>query len=228
MIFFHVFFRIVFFLVHDVIWIKWYTIFIQSEEMICCHSFRKFQLIFNLYRRLCELSELLNVLSYINFHLKICMNIQFHRYSHLKYQFVCKYMKKITMENLDGFWTDFVLISWTSQYKGPQITTINGKWTMTTYTKEMMKNLTLYFLFCFNNGKFFSSMRFFLLSVLEEFCCLLEIATIRLRINFILIYFIEQIKTTHFVTKWEDLFLNDLFECFLLKSVFLGTSCNLN
>ena len=24
------------------------------------------------------------------FDLKICMNIQFHRYSHLKYQFVCK------------------------------------------------------------------------------------------------------------------------------------------
>ena len=43
----------------------------------------------------------------INFHLKICINIQFHRYWHLKYQFVCKYMKKITMENLDGFWTEF-------------------------------------------------------------------------------------------------------------------------
>ena len=34
------------------------------------------------------------------------MNIQFHRYSHPKYQFVCKYMKKITMDiwtHLDGF-----------------------------------------------------------------------------------------------------------------------------
>ena len=38
----------------------------------------------------------------------------------------------------------------------------------------------------------------------------------------------DKIKTTHHVTKWEDLFLNDLLECFLLKSVFLGTSCNLN
>ena len=107
----------------------------------------------------------------------------------------------------------------TSQYKGPQITTINGKWTMTTYTKEMMKNLTLYLFFCFNNGKFFSSMRFFLLSVLEECCCLLEITRIRLRINFILIYFIEQIKTTHFVTKWEDLFLNDIL-LFIYRRVF--------
>ena len=30
----------------------------------------------------------------INFHLQICINIQFHGYGHLKYQFVCKYMKK--------------------------------------------------------------------------------------------------------------------------------------
>ena len=60
-------------------------------------------------RRLFELSESLNVLSDNNFHLKNCMNIQFHWYNHLKYQFVCKYMEKITMENLDGFgliWMD--------------------------------------------------------------------------------------------------------------------------
>ena len=31
-------------------------------------------------RRLFELSESLNVLSDITFHLKICINIQFHRY----------------------------------------------------------------------------------------------------------------------------------------------------
>ena len=57
-------------------------------------------------RRLFELSESLNVLSDNNFHLKNCMNIQFHWYNHLKYQFVCKYMEKITMENLDWFWIE--------------------------------------------------------------------------------------------------------------------------
>ena len=35
------------------------------------------------------------------------MNIQFHRDDHVKYQFVCKYMKKITMENLDRIWIEF-------------------------------------------------------------------------------------------------------------------------
>ena len=59
-------------------------------------------------RRLFELSESLNTLSDINFHLKICMNIQFHRYNHLKYQFVCKYMKKITME----IWMDLDSFGW--------------------------------------------------------------------------------------------------------------------
>ena len=54
---------------------------------------------FLIYRRLFELSESLNVLSDNNFHLKNCMNIQFHRYNNLKYQFVWKYNKKITMEN---------------------------------------------------------------------------------------------------------------------------------
>ena len=38
-----------------------------------------------------------------NFDLKICINIQFHRYGHVKYQFVYKYMTKITMENFRGF-----------------------------------------------------------------------------------------------------------------------------
>ena len=60
----------------------------------------------HLYRWLFELSESLNTLSDINFHLKICINIQFHRYCHLKYQFVCKYMKKFTMD----IWIDFGLI----------------------------------------------------------------------------------------------------------------------
>ncbi len=42
----------------------------------------------------------------------MCINIQFHRYGHVKYQFVWKYNKKITMEiwtDLDSFgliWTD--------------------------------------------------------------------------------------------------------------------------
>ena len=45
--------------------------------------------------------ESLNTLSDINFDLKMCINIQFHRYGHVKYQFVWKYNKKITMENLD-------------------------------------------------------------------------------------------------------------------------------
>ena len=35
------------------------------------------------------------------------MNIQFHRYNNLKYQFVCKYMKKNHYGNLDGIWTEF-------------------------------------------------------------------------------------------------------------------------
>ena len=56
-----------------------------------------------LYTWLFELSESLNTLSDITFHLKICINIQFHRCWHPKYQFVCKYVKKITMENLDAF-----------------------------------------------------------------------------------------------------------------------------
>ena len=47
-----------------------------------------------------ELSESLNVLSDIHFHLKNCINIQFHCSYRLKYPFVYKYMKKITMENL--------------------------------------------------------------------------------------------------------------------------------
>ena len=38
----------------------------------------KFQLICNLYRRLFELSESLNVLSDNNFHLKDCKNNQFY------------------------------------------------------------------------------------------------------------------------------------------------------
>ena len=46
--------------------------------------------------------ESLNTLSDINFDLKICINIEFHRYGHVKYQFVWKYNKKITME----IWTD--------------------------------------------------------------------------------------------------------------------------
>ena len=50
-----------------------------------------------------NLSKSLNVLSDMHFHLKDCINIQFHCSYHLKYQFVCKYMKKITMENLDSF-----------------------------------------------------------------------------------------------------------------------------
>ena len=54
-----------------------------------------------------ELSESLNVLSDIHFHLKNCINIQFHCYYHLKYSFVYKYMEKITMENLDRIWTEF-------------------------------------------------------------------------------------------------------------------------
>ena len=62
-----------------------------------------------LFSWLFELSESLNVLSDNNFHLKNCMNIQFHWYNHLKYQFVCKYMEKITMENLDWFWMDLDL-----------------------------------------------------------------------------------------------------------------------
>ena len=41
----------------------------------------------------------------MHFHLKDCINIQFHCSYHLKYQFVCKYMKKITME----IWTEFGL-----------------------------------------------------------------------------------------------------------------------
>ena len=31
---------------------------------------------------------------------------------HLKYQFVCKYMQKITMENLDRIWIEFGFKSW--------------------------------------------------------------------------------------------------------------------
>ena len=62
---------------------------------------------FLIYRRLSELSESLNVLSDIHFHLKNCINIQFHCYYHLKYQFVYRFMKKITMENLDRIWTEF-------------------------------------------------------------------------------------------------------------------------
>ena len=56
-----------------------------------------------LFSWLFELSESLNVLSDNNFHLKNCMNIQFHWYNHLKYQFVCTYMEKITMEIWMGF-----------------------------------------------------------------------------------------------------------------------------
>ena len=82
----------------NVIWINWYVIFIQLEEITWFHSFRNFKLICNLYRRLFELSESLNTLSDINFHLKNCMNIQFHRYNHSKYQFVYRYMTKITMD----------------------------------------------------------------------------------------------------------------------------------
>ena len=134
----------------SVIWINWYVIFMQLEEITWFHSFRNFKLICNLYRRLFELRESLNVYIDIDFHLNICMNIQFHRYIHLKYQFVCKLMKK----SLWKIWTDLDL----------------------------------------------------------KVGCIKK----------------DKIKTTHHVTKWEDLFLNDLFECFLLKSVFLGTSCNLN
>ena len=103
----------------SVIWINWYVIFMQLEEITWFHSFRNFKLICNLYRRLFELSESLNVLSDNNFHLKNCMNIQFHWYYYLKYKFVCKYMEKITMENLDEIWTVYKRKDCPGQLRSP-------------------------------------------------------------------------------------------------------------
>ena len=107
MIFFYVWKNVFLDTYCSVIWINWYVIFMQLEEITWFHSFRNFKLICNFYRRLFELSESLTgkTLSDINFHLNICMNIQFHRYIHLKYQFVCKLMKK----SLWKIWTDLDL-----------------------------------------------------------------------------------------------------------------------
>ena len=182
----------------------------QLEEITWFHSFRNFKLICNLYRRLFELRESLNVLSDINFHLNICMNIQFHRYIHLKYQFVCKLMKK----SLWKIWTDLdlkvgcikkdeegIMNWWYCKFMSKWLqVNIKDHRSLQSMESEQWRHIRRkwwwkFWLFIyFNNGKFFSSMRFFLLSVLEECCCLLEITRIRLRINFILIYFIEQDK----------------------------------
>ena len=55
--------------------------------------------------------ESLNTLSDINFDLKICIKIEFHRYDHVKYQFVWKYNKK-SLWKFGRIWTDFGVKSW--------------------------------------------------------------------------------------------------------------------